>query len=127
MKTASSLNPLCRIPINYHAFFELLNENDQAIEPLYRLSDLLTIEYHEENNQQKRIEKWPDAFFLRSTCIAYTKRYIPDERKHSGSADSSYGSLSDLDSHRNMLILNDDKELLQPRSSNNHFRSMFCI
>ena len=107
-------NPLCRVPIDYHGFFELLNENDQAIEPFHQLSDLLMIEYREENQQQKRIEKWPSAFFLRSTCLAYTKRYIPEERKHSGSADSSYGSLSDLDLQRNRLILNDDKQVLQP-------------
>ena len=110
----SSSNPLCRVPINYNGYFELLNENDQAIEPFHKLSDLVIIEYREENNEQKRMEKWPEAFFLRSTCIAYTKRYIPDERKLSGSADSSYGSLSDIDSHRNLLILNDDKQILQP-------------
>lgn len=107
-------NPLCRVPVNYHGYFELLNENDQAIEPFHQLSDLLIIEYREENHQQKRIEKWPPAFFLRSTCLAYTKRYIPEERKLSGSADSSYGSLSDIDLHRNRLILNDDKQVLQP-------------
>lgn len=110
----SSSNPLCRVPIDYNGYFELLNENDQAIEPFHQLSDLMKIEHREENNEQKRIEKWPEAFFLRSTCIAYTKRYIPEERKLSGSADSSYGSLSDIDCHRNLLILNDDKQILQP-------------
>jgi hypothetical protein len=107
-------SPLCRVPINYNGFFELLNENDQAIEPFHQLSDLLITEYKDENNQQIQTEKWPQAFFLRSTCIAYTKRYIPEERKLSGSADSCYGSLSDLDSHKNLLILNDDKQILQP-------------
>lgn len=107
-------NPLCRVPINYHGFFELLNENDQSIEPFHRLSDLIIIEYHEENNKQIRTEKWPETFFLRSTCIAYTKRYIQDERKLSGSADSCYGSLSDLDMHRNLLILNEEKQIIQP-------------
>ncbi|CAF5010506.1 unnamed protein product, partial [Rotaria sp. Silwood1] len=48
------------------------------------------------------------------TCIAYTKRYIPDERKLSGSADSCYGSLSDLDLHKSLLILNDERITLQP-------------
>jgi hypothetical protein len=107
-------NPFCRVPINYHGFFELLNENDQAIEPFHKLSDLLIIECKDENNQQIRTEKWPQAFFLRSTCTAYTKRYIPEERKLSGSADSCYGSLSDIDSHKNLLILNDDRQILQP-------------
>jgi hypothetical protein len=107
-------SPLCRVPINYHGFFELLNENNQSIEPFHKLSDLILIEYKDEDNQQILIEKWPQAFFLRSTCTAYTKRYIPEERKLSGSADSCYGSLSDLDSHKNLLILNDDKQILQP-------------
>jgi hypothetical protein len=102
--------PLCRVPINYHRFFELLNENDQAIEPFHQLWELIIVEY----NDQVRTEKWPQAFFLRSTCTAYTKRYIPDERKLSGSADSCYGSLSDLDLHKNLLILNDNKQIVQP-------------
>jgi len=107
----STTNPLCRVPMNYRGFFELLNANDQSIEPFHQLSDLLIVEY---TDDQIRKEKWPEAFFLRSTCAAYTKRYIPDERKHSGSADSCYGSLSDLDSHRNLLILNDERIILQP-------------
>jgi hypothetical protein len=102
--------PLCRVPIDYHGFFELLNENNQAIEPFHQLSDLLIIEY----NDEIRTEKWPQAFFLRSPCTAYTKRYIPDERKLSSSADSCYGSLSDLDLHKNLLILNDNKQIIQP-------------
>ena len=113
-KKHSLSNPFCRIPIDYHGFFELLNENDQAVEPFHQLSDLLLTEYDNENKRQVRTEKWPQAFFLRSTCPAYTKRHIPDERKLSGSADSCYGSLSDLDPHKNLLILNDDKQILQP-------------
>ncbi|CAF3616656.1 unnamed protein product, partial [Rotaria sp. Silwood2] len=102
--------PFCRIPINYHGFFELLNENDQAIEPFHKLSNLIIKEYkNDDNNQQIYTENWPQAFYLRSTCIAYTKRYIPNERKLSGSADSCYGSLSDLDAHRSLLILNDER------------------
>jgi hypothetical protein len=111
----SVLAPLCRIPIHNHGYFELLNENDQGTEPCRKLSDLLIIEYtNDDNNQTIRTEKWPEAFFLRSTCTAYTKRYIPDERNLSGSSDSCYGSLSDLDSHKNLLILNDNKQILQP-------------
>ncbi|CAF0926827.1 unnamed protein product [Adineta steineri] len=111
----STLAPLCRIPITYQRFFEVLNENDQAIEPFHKISDLLIIEYSkDDNNQDIRIEKWPQSFFLRSTCKAYTKRYIPDENKLSASSDSCYGSLSDLDSQRNLLILNDNKQILQP-------------
>ncbi|CAF3457494.1 unnamed protein product [Rotaria socialis] len=110
----SSVTPLCRIPINYHGFFELLNENDQAIKPFHKLSNLLITEYKDENNQQIPTQKWPNAFFLRSICKAYTKRYIPGERKLSGSADSCYGSLSDLDPQKNLLILNDDALVLQP-------------
>ncbi|CAF1056274.1 unnamed protein product [Rotaria sordida] len=110
--------PFCRIPINYHGFFELLNENDQAIEPFHKLSNLLIREYKNDinnnNNQEIYTEKWPQVFYLRSTCIAYTKRYIPDERKLSGSADSCYGSLSDLDLHKSLLILNDETIILQP-------------
>ncbi|CAF2512495.1 unnamed protein product [Rotaria sp. Silwood2] len=106
--------PFCRIPINYHGFFELLNENDQAIEPFHKLSNLIIKEYkNDDNNQQIYTENWPQAFYLRSTCIAYTKRYIPNERKLSGSADSCYGSLSDLDAHRSLLILNDERIILQ--------------
>ncbi|CAF0916245.1 unnamed protein product [Rotaria sp. Silwood1] len=114
----SSSIPLCRIPMNYHGFFELLNENDQAIEPFYKLSNLIIKENKNDDNnnnkQQIYTEKWPQAFYLRSTCIAYTKRYIPDERKLSGSADSCYGSLSDLDLHKSLLILNDERITLQP-------------
>ncbi|CAF5133018.1 unnamed protein product, partial [Rotaria sp. Silwood1] len=76
----SSSIPLCRIPMNYHGFFELLNENDQAIEPFYKLSNLIIKENKNDDNnnnkQQIYTAKWPQAFYLRSTCIAYTKRYI---------------------------------------------------
>ncbi|UJR30633.1 hypothetical protein I4U23_018157 [Adineta vaga] len=111
----SNIVPLCRIPLSYSGYFEILNENDQAIEPVHQISDLLMIEYHnDEKNQQIRTEKWPQAFILRCQCQAYTKRYIPDEGKLSGSTDSCYGSLSDLDSQKTPLILNDNKETLQP-------------
>lgn len=110
----SPVTPLCRIPINYHGLFELLNENDQAVPPFHKLSNLLISEHTDGNNQQNISQNWPKVFFLRSKCVAYTKRYIPGERKLSGSADSCYGSLSDLDSQKNLLILNDDALILKP-------------
>ncbi|CAF1292279.1 unnamed protein product [Adineta ricciae] len=114
-KKRSNVVPLCRIPLSYPQYFELLNENDQAIEPFHRISDLLIIEYqNDEQNRKVRTEKWPRTFFLRSTCQMFTKRSVPDDGKLSGSADSCYGSLSDLDPQKTPLILNDEKQLLQP-------------
>ena len=104
---------LCRVPMDYQGFFELLNENDQSMEPYHRLADLL-VDEEKENAVQSTTEKSPQAFFLRSACSAYTRRYMTDERKLSGSGDSCYGSLSDLESHKNLLILNDDKLILPP-------------
>ena len=110
----STSTVLCRVPIDYQGFFELLNENDQSMEPFHRLADLLIDEEKENTAAQLTKDKSPQAFFLRSPCIAYTRRYMADERKLSGSGDSCYGSLSDLESHKNLLILNDDRQILPP-------------
>ena len=108
-----SATPFCRIPMNYHGYFEVLNESDQSIEPYHSLSDLMMMD-SSDNPQQMSGEKWPAAFFLRSTCLVYTKRSTSDEQPSSGSADSSYGSLSDLDAHRSVPILDDQTHILHP-------------
>ena len=113
--------PLCRVPKTYQGFFELLNENDRSIEPYHKLTDLIIIEY-DTNDPEKRIEKWPHAFFLRSTCTAYTRKSdtelspttTNDNSPSVVSTDSCYGSLSDLDSQKNLPILNDEIQTLQP-------------
>lgn len=94
--------PLCRIPIQYQRYFELLNENDQSIEPYRKLTDLILIE-PDANDPDKRIEKWPNAFFLRSPCASYTKR-----------PSSSVGNdlSTDVDSQNNVILLNDDVLIL---------------
>jgi hypothetical protein len=118
-KRSSSI-PLCRVPIQYRSFFEFLNENDQSSEPSHRLSDMIIVEC-DPNEPEKRIEKWPPAFYLRSSCPAFTKKTkfqtlsptSNDGHSSSGiSADSCYGSSSDLDSQKNPILLNDDPQML---------------
>jgi hypothetical protein len=114
----SSSIPLCRIPIQYSRLFELLNENDQSVEPYHKLTDLILPGYPE-----KRIEKWPRAFFLRSSCPAYTQKNTPeyvhstsinDQKSNStASNDSCYSSSSDIDSQKNSIILKDEIQTLQ--------------
>jgi hypothetical protein len=118
----SSSNPLCRVPTQHRSYFEFLNENDQSSTPYHKLSDMIVIEY-DDNNPEKRIEKWPRAFFLRSPCPAFTRKVKSqslhpssnDGNSNSGvSADSCYGSSSDLSSPKSPIILNDDAQILQP-------------
>ncbi|CAF4035220.1 unnamed protein product [Adineta steineri] len=111
-KRSSSVS-LCRIPCEYRSFFELLNANDQPIEPYYKLGDLPKIEY-DDNDSVKRSEKTPIAVFLRSSCNAYTKKETYDQRSTlTVSVDSCYdSSSSDLDLHKHTVILNDDSEIL---------------
>lgn len=106
----SSTVPFCRIPMHYRRYFEVLNENDQAVEPFHQLSSLIQPEY-----PGKSMEKWPKAFFLRSPCLAYTQKNPPDNDHNSTSVvsnDSCYSSSSDLDSQRNLILLNDDVQTL---------------
>jgi hypothetical protein len=117
----SSSVPLCRVPKTYGGFFELLNESDRSIEPYHRVADLMIIDY-DKNDPEKRIEKWPHAFFLRSSCVAFTQKSVTefthtttnDNSSSATSSDSCYGSLSDLDSQKNVLVLNDETRTLQP-------------
>ncbi|CAF4517827.1 unnamed protein product, partial [Rotaria magnacalcarata] len=53
--------------MEYQHFFELLNENDKPIQPCHILSELLIIEKSVDDNE-KHVEKWPNAFLLRSSC-----------------------------------------------------------
>jgi hypothetical protein len=118
----SSATPLCRLPMQYRRYFELLDENDKAIDPYHKLTDLIRIEY-DEHDRDKRIEKWPHAFFLRSSCSAYTKKetsdilpppIINDQNSNStASSDSCYSSSSDLDSSKNFILLNEEIQTLQ--------------
>jgi len=104
---------MCRIPTQYESFFELLNGNDQPIEPCHKLNDLLLIDC-DENDPEKRTEISPSAFFLRSSCIAYTKKPTTDGNSNlTVSVDSCYGSSSDLDLPKNLITLNDNPEILQ--------------
>ena len=112
----SSAIPFCRIPIHYPKLFELLNENDQSVEPYHKLTDLILPGYPE-----KRIEKWPRAFFLRSSCTAYTQKNTPEyvysangQKSNSiASNDSCYSSSSDLNSTKNLIVLKDEAVTLQ--------------
>jgi hypothetical protein len=117
----SSSTPLCRIPLEYQRYFELLNENDQSIEPYHKLTDLIINEF-DNKDPEKYIEKWPHAFFLRSSCTAYMKRNTSEflhsttnDRKSNSTAssDSCYGSSSDLDSQKNPIVLDDEIHVLQ--------------
>ena len=106
----SSTVPFCRIPMLYRRYFEVLNENDQAVEPFHQLSNLILPEY-----PGKSMDKWPKAFFLRSPCMAYTQKNPLDNDHNSISVvsnDSCYSSSSDLDSQRNLILLNDDVQTL---------------
>ena len=112
---------LCRIPTQYRSFFELLNADGQPIDPYYKLSDLPKMEC-DDHDSEKRPEKTPLAVFLRSSCNAYTKKHTPENLRLTTndqnsnltvSVDSCYGSSSDLDSHKNSIVLNDNPEILQ--------------
>ena len=118
----SSSNRLCRVPVEYQNYFELLNENDQSIEPCHKLSDLIIVE-QDTNNSGKCHVKWPQAVFLRSSCAAYTKKYAsePSEltlsdraSKLDGHNDSKCEALSDSNSQKDFILLNDDIQILQP-------------
>ncbi|CAF4600617.1 unnamed protein product [Rotaria sp. Silwood1] len=118
----SSSVPLCRIPKQYQSFFELLNENDQPIQPCHKLSDLI-INEQDSNGPENHIANWPHAFFLRSYCNAYTKKYTPEiiysteneqTSKVASSTEPIYASITDLDLEKNLIELNDDVQILQP-------------
>ena len=96
----STAIPLCRVPISYRGLFELLNENDQAIEPSRRLSDLIRTDL------STQVERWPPAFLLRASSIGYSKSLLPE------SSDSCYGSASDLDLPKNVVLLADEGETI---------------
>ena len=110
-RLTSSSNSLCRIPIEYRCFFELLNESGHGATPCRRLIDLLLTTG---NNQdvEDRIEKWPHGFYLRSSCQAFTQKIFA-ESNSTTSNDSCYSSSSDLDVQRSSIILNDDVHMLQ--------------
>ena len=124
-KRSSSSIPLCRVPVRYRAFFELLDENDKPIEPYHKLADLMIVEY-DDNDSEKFIERWPHAFLLRSPCSAYTKKsgtdYLNpisagheirfDDQSSATSSDSCYGSTPDLALQKNVILLNDEPYLL---------------
>lgn len=108
----SSMIPYCRIPMHYRRYFEVLNESDQAVEPFRHLMDLILPEY-----PRKSMEKWPKVFFLRSPCTAYTQKNPLENDLNSYSAfsnDSCYSSSSDLDSQKNIILLNEDVQVLHP-------------
>ena len=112
---------LCRIPVEYPGFFEVLDENNKSIEPCHRLSDLMIAEF-DELEVGKHVDRWPHAFLLRSPCPAYARKVALDIATDAGSTDkasavsndSCYGSISDLDSPRNLVILDDDVQTLAP-------------
>ena len=108
----SSTIPFCRIPMHYRRYFEVLNENDQAVEPFHNLTDLILPEY-----PRKSMEKWPKVFFLRSSCTAYTQKTPAENDLNSysvASNDSCYSSSSDLDFQKNVILLNEDFQTLRP-------------
>jgi hypothetical protein len=109
----SSSVVFCRIPMNYSEYIELLNENDQSIEPYHRLADLL-IDQTKDETRSSFTDECSHTFLLRSPCTVYTRKYFSNERKPSCSGDSCYGSLSDLESHENLLILNSHPQILEP-------------
>ncbi len=113
----SSSIPLCRIPIDYQGYFELLNENDQPVEPYHKLTDLMITEY-DDNHPERPIEKWPHAFLLRSSCVGYTKKstseLLQTTTNSTASNDSCYSSSSEFDSQKNPVILDDEIYVLQP-------------
>ena len=111
----SSAIPLCRIPLTYGGFFELLNENDRAIEPCRKLSDLIRMEL-DETNPSSHIERWPQAFLLRASCIGYVKKSVPENLASASNltetSDSCYGSTSDLDTPKNVVVLADEGQTI---------------
>ncbi|CAF4732235.1 unnamed protein product [Rotaria socialis] len=116
-----SATPHCRVPMEFPRFFELLNENDKPIQPCHILSELLIIEKNIDDNE-KHVEKWPNAFLLRSSCKAYTEKQ-PSEvlnstnttrRSHTTTnSGSSYNTRQDKESSKSLIELNDDTENLQ--------------
>ncbi|CAF2754090.1 unnamed protein product [Rotaria sp. Silwood2] len=118
----SSSTPLCRIPVQYQSYFELLNENDQPIQPCHKLSDLIISE-QDANDSANHVDKWPHAVFLRSSCNAYTKRDTSailystkndQNSKFASNTDPIYESVADLELQKNLIELNDDMQTLQP-------------
>ncbi|CAF3956649.1 unnamed protein product [Rotaria magnacalcarata] len=114
--------PHCRVPMEYQHFFELLNENDKPIQPCHILSELLIIEKSVDDNE-KHVEKWPNAFLLRSSCKAYTKKQPPGVLNSTNTPRSSYTTTNssshydtrqDRESSKSLIELNNDTENLQP-------------
>lgn len=117
----SSANHLCRVPIEYQRFFELLNESDQPIEPCHILSELLIIKPDSED-PARHIEEWPHAFLLRSSCKAYTKKNtyeVPDSTRYDENSRNitTVGSIHTLlrpvESRRSLIELSDEVEELE--------------
>ncbi|CAF1374492.1 unnamed protein product, partial [Didymodactylos carnosus] len=107
---------LCRIPLNYCGLFELLNESGLAIEPCKYVSEL-PLTYNTGDNDDKRLEKWPNRFLLRKNCTGYTTVKLDEDDTTIGdsekgrqlsSSDSCYGSSSSdmVDSHKTVTLLN---------------------
>ncbi|CAF1332953.1 unnamed protein product [Adineta ricciae] len=119
-KRSSSVS-LCRIPAQYCSFFELLNADNESIEPYKKLSDLPEMEPDHED-ADRRTDKAPVQIFLRRSCNAYRRKDSMDYLRTTiagdynsnltASADSCYSSSSDLDTHKNALILNETPETL---------------
>ncbi|CAF1068962.1 unnamed protein product [Adineta ricciae] len=119
-KRSSSVS-LCRIPAQYCSFFELLNADNESIEPYKKLSELPEMEPDYED-ADRRTEKSPVHIFLRRSCNAYKRKDSVDylriatagdyNSNRTASSDSCYGSSSDLDAHKNAPILNETPETL---------------
>jgi hypothetical protein len=123
----SSSTRLCRVPVQYCGLFELLDENDRSVEPYHKLSDLIIVDY-DDICPQKRAERWPHAFLLRSSCTVYTSKSVLDllttttttaltenttrDKISAVSHDSCYESSSDVDTQKNPIILNDRWETI---------------
>lgn len=103
-ESVGSSSVLCRVPIDYDGLFEILNENDQSVEPFHRLSQMFGTNFQTERNFQ--------SFLLRSPCLAFTKRSTSNGRTNSASVDSCYGSFSDLESQKTVFLLNEQSEIV---------------
>lgn len=86
--------------MQYQRHFELLNENDQSIEPYHKLTELM-INEEDPNDPDKQNKKWPKAFFLRSSCASYEEKI------------SENNSSSDPNLHKMVIHLNDNMHLLE--------------
>ncbi|UJR15965.1 hypothetical protein I4U23_002884 [Adineta vaga] len=118
-KRSSSVS-ICRIPVQYSSFFELLNANGESVKPYTKLSDLSEIESDHETSD-KHTEKTPVSIFLRSSCKTYMEKKMPDylrlttnenNSNLTASVDSCYGSSSELDSYKNAILLDEIPEIL---------------